>query len=191
MQILETDIAGVKLIQPRRHDDERGFFAETFRRAWLREAGIEVDFVQDNIAFSATRGTVRGLHFQTPPHAQAKLIQVIAGAVCDVVVDLRPGSPTRHRWQARELSAGGLEQLYVPAGLAHGYCTLRPDTLVAYKVSAYYAPAHEKGLHWRDPDLAIDWPGQADPDTVSARDRVLPSLADLPDYFAAAPMGAK
>ena len=145
----------------------------------MAEAGVEADFVQDNQAFSARRGTVRGLHFQTAPHPQAKLVRVLRGAIFDVAVDIRPGSPTFGRWAGAELTAEGGEQLFVPRGFAHGYCTLTDDTELFYKVDGLYAPQTEGGVLWNDPDLGIDWPitGEA---VLSDRDRTLPRLKDLP-----------
>lgn len=171
----------VTLITPRRHGDARGWFSETWSRRTLSALGIDVDFIQDNQAFSARSGTVRGLHFQTAPHAQAKLVRVLAGAILDVAVDIRPGSPTRGRWVSARLTAEGGEQLFVPRGFAHGYCTLCDDVMLAYKVDGDYAPQTEGGVLWNDPDLAIDWPVDAGAAILSDKDRVLPRLADLPD----------
>lgn len=183
MQILDTEIAGAKVLRADIMSDGRGHFAETYRQSTLHEAGVDVAFVQENRAYSKIKGTVRGLHFQIPPHQQAKLISVLRGAIFDVAVDLRQGSPSFRRWIALELDAERLEQLYLPAGLAHGYCTLAADTEILYKVSAYYAPNHDFGVHWRDSDLAIRWPDCANGETLSPRDNALPPLSDLPDYF--------
>ena len=170
----------VLLITPRRHGDARGWFSETWSRRSLAAAGLDIDFVQDNQAFSACSGTVRGLHFQTAPRPQAKLVRVLAGAILDIAVDLRPGSPTRGRWVSARLTAEGGEQLFVPRGFAHGYCTLCDDVMLAYKVDGDYAPQTEGGVIWNDPDLAIDWPVPPDQAVLSAKDLVLPRLADLP-----------
>lgn len=171
----------VLLITPRRHGDARGWFSETWSRRTLSALGIDVEFVQDNQAFSARAGTIRGLHFQAAPDAQAKLVRVLAGAILDVAVDIRPESPTRGRWISVRLTAEGGEQLFVPRGFAHGYCTLCEDTMLAYKVDADYAPQSEGGVVWNDPDLAIAWPVDAGDAILSDKDRVLPRLADLPD----------
>jgi dTDP-4-dehydrorhamnose 3,5-epimerase len=170
----------VLLITPRRHGDARGWFSETWSRRSLATAGLDIDFVQDNQAFNARSGTVRGLHFQTAPHPQAKLVRVLAGAILDVAVDVRAGSPTRGRWVSARLTAEGGEQLFVPRGFAHGYCTLCDDVMLAYKVDGDYAPQTEGGVIWNDPDLAIDWPVPQDRAVLSDKDLVLPRLADLP-----------
>jgi dTDP-4-dehydrorhamnose 3,5-epimerase len=169
----------VLLITPKRHGDGRGWFSETWNRAALAEAGVACDFVQDNQAFSARRGTVRGLHFQTAPHAQAKLVRVLKGAIYDVAVDIRPGSATFGRWVGAELTAEAGEQLLVPRGFAHGYCTLTEDAELFYKVDAPYAPKLEGGVLWCDPALGIDWPVTREEATTSDRDRTLPVLAEL------------
>ena len=170
----------VLLITPRRHGDARGWFSETWSRTSLATAGLDIDFVQDNQAFNARSGTVRGLHFQTAPHPQAKLVRVLAGAILDVAVDVRAGSPTRGRWVSARLTAEGGEQLFVPRGFAHGYCTLCDDVMLAYKVDGDYAPQTEGGVIWNDPDLAIDWPVPPDRAVLSDKDLLLPRLADLP-----------
>ena len=171
-------IPEVLLITPRRHGDARGWFSETWSRKTLGEAGIHADFVQDNHAFSARKGTVRGLHFQTAPHPQAKLLRVLRGAILDVAVDIRQGSPTFGQWVSAELTSERGEQLFVPRGFAHGYSTLTDDCELAYKVDGLYAPQTEGGLIWNDPDLAIDWRVEGDA-VLSDKDRVLPRLKDL------------
>jgi dTDP-4-dehydrorhamnose 3,5-epimerase len=176
-------ITDVKLLRPRRHLDARGFFSETYSRRDLLAAGIEESFVQDNHSLSCAEGVVRGLHFQIPPHAQAKLVRITRGAILDVVVDLRHGSPSFGRHVAVQLSASDWAQLYVPAGFAHGFCTLEPQTEIIYKTSDYYAPSHERGIFWRDPDLAIDWPIAAAAALLSKKDAQLPGFAALPAYF--------
>lgn len=179
MKITRTAIPDVLVIEPTRHGDERGMFVETFKAVELATIGVEVTFIQDNLARSSAQGVVRGLHFQKPPFAQAKLLRVSKGAILDVAVDIRAGSPSYGKAVAVELSDENWLQLYVPAGFAHGYCTLTPDTEVIYKVSGGYAPDAEGGLLWSDPALGIDWPiGDAEA-TVNARDRSWPTLAEL------------
>jgi dTDP-4-dehydrorhamnose 3,5-epimerase len=176
MKIEPQAIADVLLITPQRFGDARGFFSETFRRSALAEAGFDRDFVQDNHSLSEKRGTVRGLHFQLEPHAQDKLIRVTRGAVLDVAVDIRPGSPTYGRHVAVELSADNWTQLLVPRGFAHGFQTLTDGAEVLYKVTGYYAPEAERGLLWSDPALRVDWPVTAEDATVNARDAAWPTL---------------
>jgi dTDP-4-dehydrorhamnose 3,5-epimerase len=173
-------IPEVLLITPKRHGDERGWFAETWSRRALAEAGVDADFVQDNQAFNAKKGTLRGLHFQTAPHPQAKLVRVLKGAILDVAVDVRLASPTYGRYVSAELTAEGGEQLFVPRGFAHGYCTLTDDCELFYKVDGPYAPQTEGGVAWDDPDLGILWPLDGDP-VLSDKDKVLPKLRDLGD----------
>ncbi|HLY55931.1 MAG TPA: dTDP-4-dehydrorhamnose 3,5-epimerase [Stellaceae bacterium] len=187
MEVGELGIPGVRLVRPVRHTDARGFFSETYSQARFAEAGIGTVFVQDNFSLSVPRGVVRGLHFQIPPFAQAKLVRVQRGAVFDVVVDIRRGSPTYGRTVAVELSAENWSQLFVPAGLAHGFCTLAPETEVTYKVSAPYSAAHDCGLLWNDPALDIDWPVKAGEALLSEKDGRWPTLAELPAHFAYAP----
>lgn len=172
-------IPDVLLITPAVHGDPRGAFAETYNARELSEAGFPAAFVQDNHSRSARRGTVRGLHFQLPPHAQDKLLRVTRGAILDVAVDLRPGSPTRGRHVAVELSADNWRQLLVPKGFAHGFQTLTDDCEVLYKVTDYYAPAAERGMLWSDPALDIDWPIAPELATINARDAAWPTLAQL------------
>jgi dTDP-4-dehydrorhamnose 3,5-epimerase len=173
-------IPEVLLITPKRHGDERGWFAETWSRRALAEAGVDADFVQDNQAFNAKKGTLRGLHFQTAPHPQAKLVRVLKGAILDVAVDVRLASPTYGRYVSAELTAEGGEQLFVPRGFAHGYCTLTDDCELFYKVDGLYAPQTEGGVAWDDPDLGILWPLDGDP-VLSDKDKVLPKLRGLGD----------
>ncbi|MBM3696021.1 MAG: dTDP-4-dehydrorhamnose 3,5-epimerase [Actinobacteria bacterium] len=183
MQVTTTAIPGLLLLHPPRTADERGFFAETFRRSWMEERGLPADWVQDNHSLSRQRGTVRGLHFQVPPRAQAKLVRVVAGSIFDVAVDLRRSSPTYGEHAAFELTGADGLQLLLPAGLAHGFCTLEDDTEVIYKVTDYYSAEHDRGLRWDDPALAIAWPIPAEEAILSARDCRHPALAELPDYF--------
>lgn len=172
-------IPGPMLITPRRFQDGRGFFLETWSERDLAALGVRERFVQDNHSLSAAAGTIRGMHFQLPPRAQAKLVRVLRGAVLDMVVDLRRGSPTYGRHVCVELSAANAKQVYVPEGFAHGFCTLEPDTEVAYKVTAYYDPGLERGIVWDDPDLALPWPVSADNAVLSEKDRRQPRLRDL------------
>jgi dTDP-4-dehydrorhamnose 3,5-epimerase len=176
-------IPEVKVIVAKKHGDARGFFSETYTRRALAAGGIDLEFVQDNHAFSAAKGTVRGLHFQTPPFAQAKLVRVVRGAILDVAVDIRAGSPTYGKHVAAEISAGAWNQIFIPEGFAHGLLTLMPDTEVLYKVSQYYSAAHDKGLLWNDPALAIDWSISASDALLSEKDKTQPRLADLPASF--------
>jgi dTDP-4-dehydrorhamnose 3,5-epimerase len=183
MEICPTDIPDIRLLRPDRHGDSRGFFSETWSRARFAAAGIDLDFVQDNVAGSAQAGTLRGLHYQIAPHAQAKLVSCPRGAIYDVAVDLRRGSVSFGRHVAVVISAAAWNQILVPAGFAHGYCTLEPDTVVTYKVTAPYAPAAERGLRWNDPVLGIDWPVAPDEVVLSERDRAHPLLAGVRDLF--------
>jgi dTDP-4-dehydrorhamnose 3,5-epimerase len=176
-------IPAVRTIVPGRHQDERGFFSETWREDALRDAGIIGPFVQENHALSHASGTIRGLHFQIGAAAQAKLIRCTRGSIFDVAIDIRRGSPSFGRHVAVVLSAENWKQLYVPVGFAHGYCTLDPDSEVIYKVTAYYDPASERGLAWDDPQVAIAWPVDPKAAVLTERDRGFPRLADLPPYF--------
>jgi dTDP-4-dehydrorhamnose 3,5-epimerase len=176
-------IPAVKLLTPVVHRDARGEFAETFTRAALAGAGILADFVQDNHSRSPRVGTVRGLHFQSPPHAQGKLVRVTRGAVFDVAVDVRTGSPTFGRHVTATLSANNWAQLWVPPGFAHGFCTLEPDTDVIYKVTTGYAPASDVGLLWDDPALGVAWPVSRADAILSDKDRRQPVLADMKPAF--------
>jgi dTDP-4-dehydrorhamnose 3,5-epimerase len=182
-EAVRLDIPDVILVRPPRHDDPRGYFRETYRAAAFREIGIDAAFVQDNEAFSARRGTIRGLHFQTPPHAQAKLVRVLQGAILDVAVDLRARSASFGHKVAVELTASGGEQLFAPRGFAHGYCTLEPNTKVAYKCDAYYAAGAEGGILFSDPALGIDWPFSPADLIVSDKDSRLPPLKMLDTPF--------
>lgn len=172
------------LIECRRFADERGWFAETYNPVRLAALGIADSFVQDNHAKSGPVGVLRGLHFQRPPFAQAKLVRCVRGRIWDVAVDLRKGSPTYGGWTAAELTADNGLQLYIPAGYAHGYVTLEPDSEVEYKVSAPYAPQCEGGVLWNDPDLALPWPLPASGPLLSDKDQKLPRLKDLDSPFA-------
>jgi dTDP-4-dehydrorhamnose 3,5-epimerase len=181
MNFIPTRFSDCWLIEPRVHRDGRGFFMETYSTATFAGHGVSTVFVQDNHARSATAGVLRGLHFQAPPHAQAKLLRVTAGAILDVVVDVRRSSPTFGVWEKFELSAENFRMLFVPAGFAHGYCTLCDDTEILYKVDALYAPHSEGGICWNCPDLNIPWPVTAP--VLSAKDQKLPRLRDLQSPF--------
>jgi dTDP-4-dehydrorhamnose 3,5-epimerase len=177
------ELPGVRVIVPARHADARGFFSEVWREDALDHAGLKCHFVQENYALSRAKGTVRGLHFQIGKAAQGKLIRCTRGSILDVAVDIRRGSPTFGRHMATVLSVVNWKQLYVPVGFAHGYCTLDSDTEVIYKVTAYYDPNSERGLAWNDPTIGIKWPVDPKEAVLTERDRILPLLADLPDFF--------
>ncbi|HEV8016773.1 MAG TPA: dTDP-4-dehydrorhamnose 3,5-epimerase [Stellaceae bacterium] len=172
-------IPDVKLIRLKKFRDERGTFCELYREPAI--AGIK--FVQDNLAVSTHAGTIRGLHYQEPPYAQTKLFTVIAGAIFDVAVDLRRGSPHFGRWVAAEFSAEDPCQLLIPRGFAHGYCTLEPDTVVLYKVDAHYSAAHDRGIVWNDATLGITWPVAPEAAILSEKDRQLPTFAAIDTPF--------
>jgi dTDP-4-dehydrorhamnose 3,5-epimerase len=183
MFIEKTAIGAVKIITPERFSDDRGFFSEVHSEARWADAGLDFHFVQDNHSLSRRTGTIRGLHFQTAPFAQDKLVRVTRGSILDVAVDLRRSSPTFGHHVAVELSARNWHQLLVPAGFAHGFCTLEPDTEVLYKVTNFYSAANDRGLAWDDPDLAIAWPVAQDAAVLSDKDRRWPRLRDLPHAF--------
>jgi dTDP-4-dehydrorhamnose 3,5-epimerase len=174
MRFLETSLAGAFVVELDRHQDERGFFARSFCTAEFAAAGLNAVFVQCNVSFNAHRGTIRGMHWQAAPHEEAKLVRCTRGSLHDVLVDLRPTSPTHRKWMAVELSAANHRQLYVPPGIAHGFQTLEPDTEVFYLMSASFHPECARGLRWDDPTLAIEWP-IAGP-VLSERDRAWPLL---------------
>ncbi|MDX8353093.1 dTDP-4-dehydrorhamnose 3,5-epimerase [Cognatiyoonia sp. IB215182] len=183
MMIEETDLPGVVEITPRRFSDSRGHFSETYNAETLAASGINTTFVQDNQSFSADKGTVRGLHFQAPPAAQAKLIRVLQGVIFDVAVDIRVGSPTFGQWVGVELSDEKGNQLLIPAGFLHGFVTRAADCVVAYKCSATYAPATEGAVRFDDPDLGIDWGIANDAAVLSDKDAVAPAFSDLQSPF--------
>ncbi|HML30536.1 MAG TPA: dTDP-4-dehydrorhamnose 3,5-epimerase [Hyphomicrobium sp.] len=183
MQITNLGIPDILLMRSKRFYDNRGFFAELYNSEKLARVGIRETFVQDNFSRSSKVGTIRGLHFQLPPHGQAKLVRVSRGRIFDVAVDLRRESSTYGRHVAAELSAEDGLQLYIPDGFAHGFCTLEPETEVVYKVSSYYAPHAEKGILWSDPQLKIDWPVSPEDATISDKDTALPLLRDLSSMF--------
>lgn len=183
LKIDALPIPDVKLVTPARFQDDRGFFSETYNEEKFKAAGIDADFVQDNHSISARAGTVRGLHFQSPPFAQAKLVRVLRGAIVDVAVDVRKGSPTFGKWVSAELSAESGVQIYIPRGFLHGFATLGPDTEIAYKVDNYYSQAHDGAVVWNDATLAIEWgidPGSA---VLSPKDAAAQSFAAFQSPF--------
>jgi dTDP-4-dehydrorhamnose 3,5-epimerase len=183
MQIEPSAIADVLLIKPIKRHDERGFFSETSRRDVLEAAGLTEEFIQDNHVYSAKAGVLRGLHFQTPPHSQGKLVRCTRGAILDVAVDIRKGSPTFGHHVAVKLSAENWQQLWIPAGFAHGYVTLESHSEVIYKVTDYWSSACERGIAWNDPDLAIQWGISSAEAIVSDKDRTNPRLSELEPFF--------
>lgn len=183
MEVRPTQIPDVKLLVLKKHGDARGFFSETYNRRAFAALGIELEFVQDNQALSGASGTVRGLHYQIAPVQQAKLVRVTRGRIFDVAVDIRRASPTFGKVAYSELSADEWNQLYIPAGFAHGYCTMTADTEVIYKVSDYYTPAHERAIRWNDPAIGVKWPVDEADAVVSDRDRRSPLLSQQPDLF--------
>lgn len=183
MEVLSLEIPDVKIIKPRKLGDHRGFFSETYNKQALAKAGVQLDFVQDNHSLSVEKGVIRGLHFQTPPFAQDKLVRVVRGAILDVALDLRKGSPTFGRHVSAVISAAEWNQILVPIGFAHGFCTLEPNTEVIYKVTNYYSPEHDRGLLWNDPQLGIKWPIDATAAVLSDKDRQQPLFSDLKFFF--------
>lgn len=170
-------LSGVVEIVPKKFGDDRGFFSETYNTGSFREAGIDVEFVQDNHSYSAAKGVLRGLHYQLPPFAQDKLVRVTRGRVLDVAVDIRRNSPTFRQWVAVELSAEKWNQLFVPKGFAHGFVTLEDHTEFLYKVSALYSPAHDRSIRFDDPEIGVAWPDVPGGFQLSAKDRDAPLLA--------------
>ena len=181
LEVVELDIADVKLITPKRFGDDRGFFSETYNKQRFVDAGIVADFIQDNHSFSARKGTLRGLHYQAPPFAQAKLVRVLRGAILDVAVDVRKGSPTFGQWVSAELSAENGTQIFVPRGFLHGFATLTPDAEIAYKVDAYYSKECDGAVKWNDPYLDIDW--GIDEAIVSEKDEAAQAFRDFQTPF--------
>ena len=182
MQSEALTIFEVKRLRPKRFGDERGYFSEVFKADWFRENVADVSFVQDNESLSEQAGTIRGLHFQLEPFAQGKLIRCTRGAFFDVSVDIRTGSPTFGRWVSAELSAENGDQLWVPAGFAHGFMTLVPGTVINYKVTAPYSAEHDRGFKWDDPAIGIAWPLMKS-HVLSDKDGRLPLLSELPSCF--------
>ncbi len=183
MHVVDTQIPEVKIMTPKKFGDHRGFFSETYnRRDWI-EAGIDLTFVQDNHSCSAAQGTLRGLHYQILPMVQDKLVRVAHGAILDVAVDLRSGSPTFGQHVSEVISAENWKQVLVPVGFAHGFVTLEPDTEVLYKTTDFYSPEHDRGIIWSDPDLGIDWGTEEGQVILSEKDRLLPRLSDVTEFF--------
>ena len=182
MKFTATALPDVILVEPAKFGDERGWFAESWHAEKFAQGGIEAQWVQDNHSFSAEPGTLRGLHYQTPPHAQAKLIRCTRGAIWDVAVDFRKASPTYLHHVGVRLDAASMHQLYVPAGFLHGFVTLEPDTEVQYKCSAGYAPAADAAVRWDDPEIAVDWPLEAGP-ILSRKDAEAPLLSSVVSPF--------
>ncbi|MEL7048656.1 MAG: dTDP-4-dehydrorhamnose 3,5-epimerase [Pseudomonadota bacterium] len=176
-------IPDVLLIKQPVHGDHRGFFTESYSHRTFTEKGLDAVFVQDNHSLSRQPYVVRGLHYQSPPHAQGKLVRAVKGAIFDVALDIRKGSPTFGQHVTRKLSAENHEQLWVPPGFAHGFCTLEPDTEVIYKVTDYYAPECDHGVMWNDPALSIDWPIEQASAVLSPKDQALPKFADVDSPF--------
>lgn len=186
MEVREFDLVGPVEIVPKKIKDDRGYFSEIFRLDALAEHAPGVTFVQENESLSLRAGTIRGIHFQTHPAAQGKLVRCLAGRILDIAVDVRSGSPTYGKWVSATLTPEANNQLWVPVGFGHAFCTLEPNSVVSYRVTNYYSPENDKGVAWDDPDIGIGWPQVADPGTLSAKDRGQPALADLPAYFSAA-----
>ena len=178
-----TKLPGVMLVTPARHGDHRGFFSESWNARAMRDAGLDIDFVQDNHSFSAAAGTVRGLHFQSPPHAQGKLVRCARGALFDVAVDIRTGSPTYGQWVGYELSFENGRQLWIPAGFLHGFVTREADTEIAYKCTDHYAPDCDGAVRFDDADIGIDWGIDTEAAVLSAKDNAAPLLRDFTSPF--------
>jgi dTDP-4-dehydrorhamnose 3,5-epimerase len=183
MQIMDTALPEIKVVMPQRIGDTRGFFSEVWNARDFTSVGIDAVFVQDNHARNPSKGTLRGLHYQVPPAAQGKLVRVTRGAIFDVAVDVRRGSPTFGRHATAVLTADNWYQLWIPPGFAHGYCTLEDDTEVQYKTTDFYSPAHDRGIAWYDPALMITWPVTIETAIVSERDRTLPRLCEQTELF--------
>ena len=182
-EVIKIGLEGVVEIIPKRFGDARGFFSETYNEAVLEAHGITARFCQDSHSYSKEKGVLRGLHYQLPPFAQDKLVQVTRGSVLDVVVDIRKGSPTYAQWVSVVLSADKGNQLFVPKGFAHGFVTLKPDTEFVYKVSAFYAPNHDRAIRFDDPEIGIEWPDDPSYFIISDKDRHAPLLTDADNSF--------
>jgi len=183
LEMRSLRIPDVKIILPKKHGDSRGFFSETYNKGDFIQAGIDLDFVQDNHSLSPQVGTLRGLHYQGPPFAQDKLVRVVSGRILDVAVDLRRSSPTFGHCVTAEISAEAWNQILIPIGFAHAICTLEPNTQLIYKVTNYYSPQHDFGVRWNDPDLRIEWPFSDDQLNLSEKDRKQPFFKDLTVWF--------
>ncbi|MDQ0244809.1 dTDP-4-dehydrorhamnose 3,5-epimerase [Bacillus fengqiuensis] len=181
MKLIKTKFADAFLIEPKVFGDHRGFFMESYNQKLFQENGLELNFIQDNHSLSAEAGTLRGLHYQLEPYAQTKLVRVIRGAIYDVILDIRKGSPNFGEWQGFILSEENKRQLLVPKGFAHGFCTIVRNTEVLYKVDNYYSPEHDRGIRWDDPDLNIDWPVAAP--VLSEKDALHPRLVEAENNF--------
>jgi dTDP-4-dehydrorhamnose 3,5-epimerase len=179
MYFQSFDLQGLLEVRPSKIEDERGYFSEIFRADKFGAQAGAVDFVQDNQSFNTAAGTIRGIHLQTHPFGQGKLVRCIAGSIFDVAVDLRPGSPTFGRWQAVTLTPELNNQFWLPEGFGHGFCTLEPGSIMAYRVTNYYSAEHDAGVAWDDKAIAIEWPDIADPATLSPKDRKLPELGEV------------
>ena len=179
MEVLSEPIPGVLQLRSRVFEDSRGSFSETFSRRTMAGFGVDLEFCQDNESFSSSSGTVRGLHLQVEPHAQGKLVRVVHGAIFDVAVDIRPDSPTFGQHTSVELKAGDNRALWIPAGFAHGFCTLADETVVSYKATDFYAPDCERSIRFDDPDLGIDWPVDSADAVLSDKDAAAPSFAEF------------
>lgn len=183
MQFIPHSIPGIVEVVPKRHRDHRGYFSEVFKNNLFRQEVSDVDFVQENESLSESAGTIRGLHFQTNPFAQGKLVRCLRGSLFDVAVDIRTGSPTYGKWTSAVLSEENGHQLWIPSGFAHGFCTLMPKTTICYKVTSVYSPECDAGVAWDDSTIAVDWPDIVDAESLSAKDKIQPKLSGLPVYF--------
>lgn len=183
LYVEKTALPGVLLITPKRHSDNRGFFEESWSRRQLMNEQVDIDFVQDNHSLSHKLGTVRGLHFQSPPHAQAKLVRCGRGRLFDVAVDIRRGSPTYGQWIGEELSFENGKQMFIPVGFLHGFATREPDTEIIYKCSDYYSPECDGAIRYNDPDIAINWEMNSATPILSDKDKSAPRLRDFETPF--------
>jgi dTDP-4-dehydrorhamnose 3,5-epimerase len=183
VRLQQTDLRDVLAITPSRSSDSRGYFSETFREDWFTANVAKVTFVQENQSLSVSAGVVRGLHFQSAPSAQGKLVRCLSGSIFDVAVDIRKGSADYGKWTAVTLTAADGNQLWIPAGFLHGFCTLAPNCLVSYRVTSYYNKDAEKGVRWDDAEIGVVWPDAANPALLSPKDANQPLLSALPDYF--------
>ncbi len=183
IEVVKLGLEGVVVIVPKKFGDERGFFSETWNSQVMADAGFDLNFVQDNHSYSASRGVLRGLHFQTPPFAQDKLVRVVRGAIYDVAVDIRKGSPSFGQWTGARISAEDWNQILVPKGFAHGFVTTEPDTEVIYKVTAPYSPESDRSVRYDDPDIGISWPVEPGDIQLSQKDMDAPFLKDVETGF--------